>query len=227
MKIISKFLVVLVALAFFTGCASTEKEAPRRAGELPNSWWTKDIDALENQYRDVAEGVEQKVKLFVGISDEPTNATESDAIEDATRKVSVEISRYLVQVVTNISQSSQTNDYIKQVVADSGADAEESTKFVNDIKNQTNNFTASITTTQFSTMKIIGKHAEKAEEGNKYKGWVCVSMTDAILDQTQKLQEAAFNNILELNPEYKQVIADINTAMTKSIKENITEKSDF
>ena len=76
-------------------------------------------------------------------------------------------------------------------------------------------------------MKIIGKHSEKVTGERYYKGWVCVSMTDAILEQTQELQEAAFRNILELNPEYKQIIADINTEITKSIKENIQDKTEL
>ncbi len=84
-----------------------------------------------------------------------------------------------------------------------------------------------ITTTQFSGMKVIGKHAEKVKKEDHYKGWVVVSMSDAILEQTKRLQEEAFKNILELNPEYKQIIADINTEITKSIKDNISNKTEL
>lgn len=225
MKFLFKVITVLALIVGFTSCVT--KEVPRTAGELPKKWWTMDVDPLENLYRSSADGVETRVKLFIGISDEPTNASESDALEDATMKVSVEISRYLALLVTNISQSAKYNDYIKQVVKDNNFDDGESERVVNEIKKQTNNFTASITTTQFSSMKIIGKHSEKVKDEDFFKGWVCVSMTDDILEQTQKLQEEAFKNILELNPEYKQIIADINTEITKSIKENIQEKTDF
>lgn len=225
MKNLFRGLIVLALILGFTSCVT--KEEPRVAGELPKKWWEMDVDPLENLYRSSADGVETRVKLFVGISDEPTNASESDALEDATMKVSVEISRYLALLVTNISQSAKYNDYIKQVVKDNNLEEGESERVVNEIKKETNNFTASITTTQFSSMKIIGKHTEKVTGEDFHKGWVCVSMTDDILAQTQKLQEAAFRNILELNPEYKQIIADINTEITKSIKENIKEKTDF
>lgn len=225
MKFLFKVITVLTLIVGFSSCVT--KEVPRTAGELPKKWWTMDVDPLENLYRSSADGVETRVKLFIGISDEPTNASESDSLEDATMKVSVEISRYLALLVTNISQSAKYNDYIKQVVQDNNFDDGESERVVNEIKKQTNNFTASITTTQFSSMKIIGKHSEKVKNEDFFKGWVCVSMTDDILEQTQKLQEEAFKNILELNPEYKQIIADINTEITKSIKENIQEKTDF
>lgn len=225
MKILLKVLVLSVIFIGFVSCMT--REEPRVAGELPKKWWTKDIDPLENLYRSSADGVETRVKLFIGISDEPTNASETDALEDAGMKVAVEISRYLAQLVTNIAQSAKYNDYIKQVVKDNNVEDGESSKVVNEIKKQTNNFTASITTTQFSSMKIIGKHSEKVKGEDFYKGWVCVSMTDDILEQTQKLQEEAFKTILELNPEYKQIIADINTEITKNIKQNIAEKTEF
>ncbi len=225
MKVILKVLVVMFILVAATACAT--KEEPRMAGELPKKWWKMDVDPLENLYRSSADGVETRVKLFIGISDEPTNATESDAYEDANMKVAVEISRYLALLVTNISQSAKFNDYVKQVIKDNNVEAGESVKIVNEVKNQTNNFSAMITTTQFSSMKVIGKHAEKVQDQDNYKGWVCVSMTDDILEQTQKLQEEAFKNILELNPEYKQIIADINTEITRSIKDNIAEKTEL
>lgn len=225
MKVLLKVLTVLLLLSVFTSCVT--REVPRVAGELPKKWWTMDVDPLENLYRSSADGVESRVKLFIGMSDEPTNSSESDAVEDATMKVTVEISRYMALLVTNISQSAKFNDYLKQVIKDNNYDDGESERIVSEVKKQTNSFSASITTTQFSSMKIIGKHAEKIKKTDYYKGWVCVSMTDAILAQTQKLQEEAFKNILELNPEYKQIIADINTEITKSIKSNITEKTDF
>lgn len=224
MKIITKLSFLLVAFVALTSCATKEV---RVAGELPKQWWNMEVDSLENIYRDDAKGADSRVKLFVGISDEPTNATESDAIEDATRKVSVEISRYLAVLVTSISQSAQFNEYVEQRVKESDMGDEESVNIINDIKNETNKFSATISTTQFSTMKLIGKHTEAVEGKNKFKGWVCASMTDDILKQTQELQEAAFKNILDLSPEYKQVIADINTAITKNIKDNVSEKTDF
>lgn len=225
MKKLTKVLCVLTILVVFTSCVT--KEEPRTAGELPKKWWTMDVDPLENIYRSSADGVETRVKLFIGISDEPTNATETDAYEDATMKVAVEISRYLALLVTNISQSAKFNNYVKQVIKDNNYDNEESVRIVNEITNQTNNFSAMITTTQFSGMKVIGKHAEKVKKEDHYKGWVVVSMSDAILEQTKRLQEEAFKNILELNPEYKQIIADINTEITKSIKENISNKTEL
>lgn len=225
MKYLLKITIVTVIVSFAMSCMSSN--APRSTGELPKKWWTMDVDPIENIYRESADGVETKVKLFMGISDEPTNATESDAIEDATMKVSVEISRYLALLVTNISQSAKFNDYTKQVLKDNNLKGEESTRVFNEIRNEVNNFSAIITTTQFSSMKIIGKHAEKVKNEDYYKAWVCVSMTDAILEQTQKLQEEAFKNILELNPEYKQIIADINTEITRSIKDNISDKTEL
>ncbi len=230
MKIISKVLLVLAALIAITSCATT-KEEPRRAGELPANWWkisdTKGSGALENLYRDDSEGVESKVKLFVGVSDEPTNATESDAVTDAKRKAAVEISQYLALQVTAVSQSAKFNDYLKQVIVDTAESDDEQVRVVNDIKNQTNDFAATISITQFSSTKVVGKHAELVEDGSKYKAWVVLSITDAILEQTRKLQEAAFQNILDMNPEYKQLMADINTELTKQIKENVAAKTEF
>ncbi|QEN05936.1 hypothetical protein EW093_14945 [Thiospirochaeta perfilievii] len=225
MKTILKIVTVVSILVFTTACVT--KEEPRVAGELPRKWWTMDVDPLENLYRSSADGVETRVKLFIAISDEPTNATEVDAIEDANMKVAVQVSRYLALLVTNISQSAKFNDYVKQVVQDSSVEGGKVESVVNEIKNQTNNFSAMITTTQFSSMKVIGSHAEKVKGSDNYKGWVCVSMTDDILEQTQKLQEAAFKTILELNPDYKQIIADINTEITRSIKENITDNTEL
>lgn len=230
MKVISKLLVLAVMVAV-TSCATTKKEEPRRAGELPPEWWkisdAKGSGALENLYRDDSLGVEAAVKLFVGVSDEPTNATESDAVTDAKRKAAVEISQYLALQVTAVSQSAKFNDYLKQVVVDTEVSEDEQVRVINDIKNQTNEFAATISITQFSSTKVVGKHAEEVDGGSRYKAWVCLSITDAILEQTRKLQEAAFQNILEMNPEYKQLMADINTALTKQIKENVTSKTDF
>ncbi len=225
MKKVNVFIAVVLLTALFTGCMTTE--APRVAGELPKNWWKMEIDQLENLYRSTAEGRETKVKLFIGISDEPTNSTESDSYEDATMKVSVEISQYLAQLVTNISQSVKFNDYVKQVVNDSSVKKGSTERILNEVTNQVNRFSAIISTTQFSSMKIIGKHAEKVKNEDYYKGWVCVSMTDDILEQTRKLQEEAFKTLIELNPDYKQIIADINTEITKSIKDNITDKTDI
>jgi hypothetical protein len=224
MKVQSKMLVGVILTAILSSCVT---EPPRVAGELPKKWWTMDVDPIENIYRESADGIESKVKLFIGLSDEPTNISKSDAIEDATMKVSVELSRYLATAVTNINQSAKFNDYIKQVVKDDNVKGGEYESVVNEVKKQVNNFSATLTTTQFSGMKIIGKHAEKVKKEDYYQAWVVVSMTDRILDQTLKLQEEAFKNMLELNPEYKQIIADINTEITKSIKNNIAEKTDM
>ena len=231
MKNLTKASVLLVTLVMFLSCATKVVDEPRRAGELPTSWWkisdVKGVGALENIYRDDSLGVESKVKLFVASSDEPTNASESDAISDATRKVAVEISQYMVLQVTAVSQSAKFNDYIKQSVTDTNVDTEAVEKVINDIKVQTNEFTATLSNTQFSSMKKVGTHAEPIENGARYKGWVCVSMNDQILEQTAALQREAFKNITELNPEYKQLMSDINTELTKQIKENVSSKTEF
>ena len=212
------FLTLLVLIAVlsivFTSCATANS-----SGELPNKWWTLSRGEIQNSFHRTSSGDYRKMVIFVGKSDSSLNITESVALEQARLDASMQLSRYLAQKVTGVMQASSYVQQVQEAVDDGKLFSDKGKEIVTKIEDAFSNFSAMVTTTQFSSFMQEGEHIEK--KGNKYIGYVCYSMPDMILQETRSLQDAAFRQLTEETAEYKEVMQNIQEIIAKELERSI------
>lgn len=213
MKNISKLLVLTcILLPMLFSCMT----APQ-AGTLPSKWWKMNRGEIQNYYRKGAQGEEANVIIFIGKSDSALNIDEWTAIENARMDAAVQLSRFLSQKVTNVAQSSST--VIMQKLQEAGLGPKDVDAAMEQVDQKFKNYTASVSSTQFSSFKEEATHVE--EEKGQYKGWVCYSMSDQVLSETRELQKKAFETLMAETDEYKEIMAEIQEIIAEQMKENI------
>ena len=220
---LSLISIVLFVLVFLTSCTILGNIFGSKTGTLPSRWWTKDVGEVENYYKERATSIEKDIKMFIARSDSAMNIDQSTALENSRLDAAVQLSRYLSQKVTSVLQSSQHVDVIQKALSDGDIDKEQADEIQRTVDERLAAFSASVTSTQFSSFKEIGQHSEKM--GNKYIAYVCYSMTDQILEETRKLQDEAFKTLMEETAEYKEIMQEIQEVIAESMKENILEET--
>lgn len=216
-------LICVGFLVALPSCAFLDNIFGPRTGTLPRNWWTKDVGEVENYYKDKASGIEDHIKMFIARNDSAMNIDQSTAIEMARLDAAVQLSRYLSEKVTNVIQTSQHANVFQQAVAEGTIDKDKADNIQGKFENTLATFSASVTSTQFSSFKEIGQRTEK--KSNKFIGYVCYSMTDQILEQTRKLQDEAFKTLMEETAEYKEIMQEIQELIADSMKKNILEET--
>lgn len=214
-----KLVLATLALMLMLGACATDPQA----GRLPPKWWEMDRGQIQNYYRSGAQGPEKTVVMFVGISDSLTNKTESTAIENARMDAFQQLSRYMSQKVTGVQQASQHVNVLQQAVANGEMGQETCDQLSEQIEEKFANFSASVTSTQFSSFKEEGTHVEESDD--RYKAWVCYSMSDQVLEETRELQRVAFESLMEETEEYKEIMQRIQEVIAQQMEENIMSET--
>lgn len=218
------FLIVIMIMGLILILNSCATLFGERTGTLPKKWWTKEeVGEIENYYRDRATGVEQSVKLFIAQSDSALNIDRSTAIENARLDAAIQLSRYLAMKVTGVKQNSAHTTVLQNALAEGKLTEEHANDIQRKVEEKLSAFSASVTNTQFSSFKEIGQHAE--QDGNKYIGWVCYSMSDQILEETRQLQSEAFKSLILNTKKYEKIMQEIQEVIAESMKEAIMEET--
>lgn len=221
-KALSITILIMVLVMILNSCSTLF--GGKRAGTLPKNWWTKEeVGEIENYYRDRATGVEQSVKLFIAQNDSSLNIDRSTAIENARLDAAIQLSRYLAIKVTGVKQNSAHITVLQNAIAEGDLTDKEANDIQRKVEEKLSSFSASVTNTQFSSFKEIGQHAE--QNGNKYIGWVCYSMSDQILEETRQLQSEAFKSLIINTKKYEKIMQEIQEVIAESMKEAIMEEA--
>jgi len=221
-KLIIILSVLSLLFVLFTGCVSTETKVGK-AGTLPKKWWTMDRGQVQNYYRGSSSGQEHKVVIFIGKSDSAMNVDESTAIENARMDAFQLLSRYLSQKVTGIQQSGKHIQAIQEAVQKGKLSKEKADQLTRKVEEKMSTYSASITSTQFSSFRQEGTYTEKM--GNKYKGYVVYTMSDQILEETKKLQNEAFKTLVEETAEYVEIMKTIQEVIASKMLETIMDEA--
>lgn len=218
MKKRALFLVSISALFLLASCTTTSLG---KVGELPDEWWILSRGQIERKLRADGDGYYANVLVFIGHSDSSTNYSASHAIRNATLNAQVQLSQYLIGKVTDVIMNTETvkenrnSEMTKDVAA-----TEEITRLVQNV-NQI--ISSAITTSQFSSLIIEATHTAKVETGIPYfEGWVCATIQDSVVKETQKIQEEAFNSVIQAAGAYAPVMEQIQKESTDAITEVIT-----
>ena len=203
-----------VLLLLFTSCAT-----PGSAGELPSKWWTLSRGEIQNSFHRTSSGDYRAMVLFVGKSDSSLNITETVALEQARMDAAMQLSRFLAQKVTGVMQASTYVQQVQEAVDDGKLFSDKGKEVITKIEDAFSNFSAMVTTTQFSSFMQEGEHIEKS--GKKYVAYVCYSMPDMILQETRMLQDAAFRQLTEETEEYKEIMQNIQEIIAKELEQSI------
>lgn len=219
MKVSKLFIILSLAAMTFVSCASAP---PTIAGTLPKKWWKLSRGEVQNHYRGQASGPEAEVIIFIGMSDSLTNVDESTAIENARMDAFVKLSQFLASKVTAIRQSAKHQELLQASVED-GLITEDDAKVLSQkITTKLGAFSASVTSTQFSSFKEEAFYTE--ENDGRYKAWVCYSMSDQVLEETQELQRKAFETLMEETEKYKELMKSIQESIADQLLTSIQEE---
>ncbi len=214
MKNISKLLVTLFLLSIAFSCITTSQ-----AGTLPNKWWLLTKSKIQAVFRKTADGLESKVVIFVGRSNSEINMDEDIAIENARMDAAVLLSRTLSLKVTSVAQNS--SNAIIQKLSESGMSEDQIQKSLKQIDNKFKEFSATVSSTQFSSFMEEGTHVELVKDKDHYQAWACYSMSDQILKETRDIQKKAFESLMAETEEYKAIMSSIQDIIANQMKENI------
>lgn len=221
-------MLLIMGLVFaFVSCGSSSEEKVGTAGTLPDKWWEMARGEIQNAYRGSSDGLEGQVVIFIGMSDSALNVDESTAIDNARMDAFTQLSRFLSQKVTSIQQSGRHIKAIQDAIESGSILQEDGNTLIRKVEEKMSSYNASVTSTQFSSFKQEDYHVEKVKDGNKYQAWVCYSMSDQILNETKKLQEAAFSTLMEETEEYKEIMKAIQEVIAQKMLENLYDQADL
>jgi hypothetical protein len=207
-------IAVLLMAVLVTSCASYNT-----AGKLPDRWWTMSVGDVQKYFQRTGSGEYRNTVLFIGKSNSILNVNETIALEQARLDASLQLSRYLSQKVAGLIQTSSYVSQIQKAVDDGKlftADAEE---LISKIKEAFSSYSAAVTNTRFSSLYEHAKHLEKS--GRNYTAYVCYSMSEEILEETRKLQNAALAGITGESDQYKEVLLRIQEIMAQELEQSI------
>lgn len=220
MKNLKFFLLYFFMLFLITSqnCVTTNSNVGK-AGALPKKWWTMNRGDVQNYFRNSSTGQHKNIIIFIGKSDSALNVDEATAIENARMDAFQLLSRYLSQKVTGIQQSGKHIEAIQEAVQKGKLTKEQADALKRKVEERMNTYAASITVTQFSSFKQEATHVEKV--GNRYRAYVCYSMSDQILEETKKLQTAAFESLVKETEEYVEIIKKIQEVIANQMLQTI------
>lgn len=205
-------------LLFLLNCETT-KASVGKAGALPKKWWTMNRGDVQNYFRNSSSGQHKNVVIFIGKSDSALNVDESTAIENARMDAFQLLSRYLSQKVTGIQQSGKHIEAIQEAVQKGKLTKEQGDALKRKVEERMSSYAASVTATQFSSFKQEATYVEKV--GNRFRGYVCYSMSDQILEETKKLQSAAFESLVKETEQYIEIMKTIQEVIANKMLETI------
>lgn len=214
-----KFLTMLLAVLSISMSCTTSPEA----GTLPRKWWKMNRGEIQNYYRRGGKGDEANVVIFIGKSDSSLNIDEWTAVENARMDAAVQLSRFLSQKVTNVSQTSRT--IVQEKFTSAGLSGDEITELMDKFDQKFKNYTASVSSTQFSSFKEEASHVE--DNKGQYKAWVCYSISDQVLKETRELQTEAFQSLMEETEKYREIMSEIQEIIAQQMMDNILTETDL
>lgn len=227
MRKLFNFGFIALMLFIIFGCKSTPEVG--KAGKLPDKWWTMNVGDVQNIYRGGSSGEHKAVILFIGFSDDATNESESTAIAMATMDAKRKLSYFLSEKFTGISQQKKyaeaNQEIIDDAVKNNKITRDQGEKLTREVNTAMKSYYANITSTQFSTFRELANHTEK--KGIIYKGWVCYSMTEEILNQTKEIQKKAFETLMIESEEYKNIMSQIQEVTAQKMLEVLMDEASF
>ena len=216
MRKIQVTIIILITIILFVSCVSSS-EYVGILGKLPANWWEKDIAEIQNRFRNTSTGESKNVLIFVGYSDFPSNKTQTIAIYQARLDAQMQLSQYLTQKLTGIVQSKNFSTTLEEELKDAGASNEEIITSKGILESAFSQFMSDFASTQFSSFKEESHHTNKAD--GYYEAWVCYSVSDQILEESQKLQDQAFRTLLEESGAYKETMIAVNEEIALQVKD--------
>ncbi len=204
-------LVLLVVILGVLGvsCKSTDIGT---VGTLPKKWWELPRGIIEQTLRRDSTGYYANVLAFVGMSDSINNFSESQALDAAKLDADTKLSQYIISKTTNIMRSATD-------VATSRLSETEAEVINRTVQEVTNRMQSTISIAQFSSFMIEGYHTEEAvRNGITYdKGWVVCTIQDELVEAIQKIQEEAFQSVMETTRAYAPVMDEIQKDISKML----------
>lgn len=209
-------VLFLLIITFISACKTTE---PPKAGTLPKKWWTMDAGAVTNYYAGEAKGLEKEIIIFIGKDESVLNVDETTAINNARMDAMNQLSTYLSSKFTRIQQNSKHIDIINTAVVNGDMSNEKGSELIKKINDTMSAFSASVTSTQFSSFRQEATHVE--DDKGKMTGWVCFSMSNQVLEEVRKQQTEAFKTLMAETEEYKEIMSEIQEIIAEQVKDSI------
>jgi hypothetical protein len=199
-----------------------------QVGTLPDNWWTFEggntqRGALESALRNSGSGEYANVIVVLGTSDSRAAVTESLAIDSAWLDAKSQLSTYIIDKVSSVTVNLESS--LTDELQSSGLSKGQQVEIMNSMQAILKSFQSSLTITQFNSFIVEAKHTEKAEYNGfaYYKGWVCCTIRDEIVEELKKIAEVAFETNLETTAAYSEIMARFQDIITAQIEQAFAE----
>lgn len=208
-----KIFFMLVIVVLFVSCA-TELGT---VGSLPRKWWKQPRGVVERVLRADSTGYYSKVIVIIGMDDSVMNYSESSALDSAKLDADAQLSQYIINKTTSVMREAVKTTLERETEVKSDEELE---RLVDEVYDK---IQSSISVSQFSSFMIEGTHTEKDELNGieYYKGYVCCTIQDEIVQSLQKIQKEAFESIISTAQAYAPIMEKIEAEAVKTMTDSL------